>query len=149
MLVEKGDKVRIERAALLAPSNVKDSDDPIVEIFEYWPKGDQNIRVTGKFGFTDYDNGVTADGVTPELIKWCCKKLAIKELPGMMSSTWMEEHLRGRVKTEKTRDQSVTLADPYTYKYGGALGPGGVLTGDPTVDTILSQFRRPIAAWGV
>jgi hypothetical protein len=131
----------VREQSIITPS------DPDLEIFEYWPKGDQNIRVTGKFGFTDYDAG-TPDGVTPELIKWACKKLAIKELPGMAEEEWDEEHVRSRIKTEKTRDQSITLAKPYTMK-GGALGPGGVLTGDPTIDAVLSMFRRPIAARGV
>lgn len=122
--------------------------DPDLEIYDYWPKGNRNIRITGKFGFTDYD-GVTADGITPKLIKWACRRLAAKELPNMTSPLWEEEHLRGRALSEKTRDQAITLAEPYTYTRGGALGPGGVLTGDPEIDSVLSLYRRPIASRGV
>lgn len=124
-----------------------EDEDPEYGYVTYWPTGTRNVRVTGKFGYTDYDGGITEDGVTPELIKWACRRIAIKELPGMGSELWDEEHMRSRVLTEKTRDQSITLGKATTLS-GGALGPGGVLTGDPAIDAVLSLFRRPIATRG-
>lgn len=114
----------------------------------YWWKGTQNVRVTGKFGFTEYDGGVTPEGVTPDLIKWACRKLAIKELAPMSDPEWDEDHARARIRMEKTRDQSIAFASPYQYKHGGS-GVGRVLTGEPVVDAVLSSFVRPPAARGV
>lgn len=114
----------------------------------YWNDYTQNVRVTGTFGFTDPDG--TATGKTPDLIKWACMRLAIKELPGMASEEWDELHERSRVTTEKTRDQSITIAKPYSYETGSGGQPGsGVLTGDHLVDYVLSMYRRPPAAAGV
>lgn len=119
---------------------------PEQEIVSYWPKGTQNVRVTGSFGFTDPDG--TATGKTPDLIKWACLRLAIKELPGMASDSWDEVHARSRIKTEKTRDQSITLGNALTLS-GGALGTGRVMTGDPAIDAVLSLYAKPPAFWGV
>lgn len=119
-------------------------------LYSYWWEGEKNVRVTGKFGFTDYDTGDTPDpdGVTPPLIAWACKRLAIRELPGMATPEWDEMRERDRIRGEKTRDQSITLGESTTTARGG-YGTGQVLTGDSSVDAVLSLYRRPVAARGI
>lgn len=98
-----------------------------------FPKGVQNIRVKGVFGYTEADGSPT--GRTPILIREVCKRLVIRELPLLSEISQREDvDRRHRLLSERTRDQSYTLDRPTLY---------GAFTGDPTIDNILIQFKRP------
>lgn len=117
---------------------------------DVWPSGHQNIKITGTFGFTDWD-AVEAHGVVPALIQDVCERLVIRDLPpdpsaGSASPTdpaWYEAWMRsqGRVTKEKVRDQEID------YAPAGAVdgNQSGVITGDPMIDMILLMHMKPIA----
>lgn len=133
-----------------------DRDDPRIEIVRdlsihgytlgtelaWWWEGRQNIRVVGFFGYTDYDG--TTYGKTPDLIKHLCKLVVTREL-AQLSDTDGRDDSRGRsrVKSHKTRHQTITWSD------GGASGTVlskmamGLWTGDPEIDSLISMYRRP------
>lgn len=98
-----------------------------------FPPGSRNVRVTGLFGYTDFDGSPT--GCTPLLIREVCKRLVAREIP-LLGDTGRREDAQRRYRLiqEKTRDQSYTL---------DKLQLHGALTGDPEIDTILIQFKRP------
>lgn len=105
-----------------------------------WPRGQQNIRLQGEFGYTDYDG--TAQGKTPDLICHVCKLMAIRQLPGMADTTGREDAALGwRVTEHKTRDQAIKFAAPDATKQGRAAV--GLYTGDPEIDQVLLMYRRP------
>jgi hypothetical protein len=131
-----------------------DRDAPRVEIaqaFDYtsplyaeglrvWPRGQQNVRLIGTFGYTEYDG--TVDGKTPELIQHACRLLVLRELPLLTDEEDRDDIRNGwRLKQVKTRDQSISWASPA----GMTLGRTGVgqFSGDPEIDTIIMGFRRP------
>jgi hypothetical protein len=98
-----------------------------------WPKGQQNVRVQGVFGYTEPDGSPT--GRTPELIRHATKLLVMRELPLLGHVDAREDaQRRFRISSERTRDQSYTLE---------ALRLQGAFTGDPEIDTILAAFSRP------
>jgi hypothetical protein len=92
------------------------------------------VHVTGLFGYTDPAGSPT--GETPRLIREVCKRLVARELP-LLSETGKREDAqrRFRLVQEKTRDQSYTL---------DRLHLTGALTGDPEIDALLIQFKRPV-----
>lgn len=104
-----------------------------------FPLGQQNIRIVGTFGYTDFDG--TGSGMTPDLIRRACVLLTVRELPALASADRDDMRNRWRISELKTRDQ--------TIKYGSTsrsdLGPAGVgiYTGDPEIDQILLRYRRP------
>lgn len=107
----------------------------------HFPRGRQNVHVSGVFGFTEYDG--TPMGKTPDLIRYVCLLLVRRmssptsdPYGGAAANAW-------RTIREKTRDQSVDFADPSGAgaKSGSALL--GAFTGDPEIDTILAMFCRP------
>lgn len=102
-----------------------------------FPFGQQNIQVSGLFGYTDWDGSAT--GKTPDLIRHACKLLVVKELGRMSRSAERgEARNRYRVVSEGTRDQNYSLE---------ALGArvGAFFSGDPEIDNILAYFQRPPA----
>ena len=111
-----------------------------------WPKGSQNLKVVGTFGYTDPDG--SAFGRTPELIKFACVMLVVKGLTkvGSIDANWAAQN-RYRIETERTRDQEI--------RYGPVLGRGVLnprytgFSGDSEIDNILIQFCRPFEARGV
>jgi len=116
-----------------------------------WPKGFQNIQLTGSFGYTDYDpslGGLNPPGVTPPMIRELCERLCLRDLPsspgmaiaGPNDPSWYERWMRsqGRVTQEKVRDQSISYAAPGSYD-GNITG---VITGDPWIDMMLLQFSK-------
>jgi hypothetical protein len=106
-----------------------------------WPKGQQNIKVIGQFGYTDYDEGVTAEGVTPDGIKQLCVYLVMPELPGMYDIDAREDFTRRTsIRQMKTRDQSITFGGSETPLT--ALASKG-LTGNPEIDRLILFYRRP------
>lgn len=99
-----------------------------------FPCGVHHVRVAGLFGYTDPDGSPT--GETPRLIREACKRLVARELP-LLSETGQREDAQHRFRLiqEKTRDQSYTL---------DRLHLTGALTGDPEIDSLLIQFKRPV-----
>lgn len=103
-----------------------------------FPVGQQNIRVVGTFGYTDYDG--TPFGRTPLLIEEACKLLCIRDLaPKFTADPTDEAFTAHRIIEMKTRDQSVKFANPSDL---GAAGPGP-FTGDRRIDDILLMYRAP------
>lgn len=96
-------------------------------------RGNQNIEVSGVFGYTDPDGSPT--GKTPRLINHVCKLLCVRELPKLGNVESRDESmLRGRVTSLRTRDQQITF---------NATKAGVGWTGDPAIDTIIARYRRP------
>lgn len=103
-----------------------------------FPEGQQNVTITGVFGYTDYD-GANVQGKTPELIKHATKLIVIRELDRMTQiGARFDAQNRHRLTSERTRDQAYTLE---------ALGNlrGYSFTGDPQIDNILANYLRPPA----
>lgn len=99
-----------------------------------FPRGQQNVTITGFFGFTEYDG--SAKGRTPELIKHACKLLVFREIDKMArTGARFDRQNRSRITSERTRDQAYTL--------GPSALTAGLLTGDPEIDSILAMFVRP------
>ncbi len=99
-----------------------------------FPKGTQNVRVTGTFGYTDPDG--TATGCTPILIGEACRRMTIRQLPRKAT---LIAGAGGPIKREKTREQEQEFGDP------AKLAIQGAFTGDPEIDMILARYRRPMA----
>lgn len=102
-----------------------------------FPYGQQNVQVTGAFGYTDPDpDTLNTLGDTPALIRHVTKLLALREVPKIVKNSDEREEsmLRWRILSERTRDQQYQLADPRP----------GAFTGDNEIDTILARFQRPM-----
>jgi len=99
----------------------------------FFPHGTQNIRIKGLFGYTEADGSHT--GRTPLLIRDVCKRLVVRDLPLLSDAGQREDaQKRWRLIEEKTRDQSYKL-DKLVLR--------GAFTGDPAIDNVLVQFKRP------
>jgi hypothetical protein len=101
-----------------------------------WPKGTQNVEITGIFGYTDPDG--TPMGQTPDGICMACQLMVIRlflepfgDGNGDAANSW-------RVTEHKTRDQSIKFADPSSLGSAGV----GAFTGDPQIDRILAMYSR-------
>jgi hypothetical protein len=103
-----------------------------------FPVGQQNIKVTGVFGYTDYDG--SPNGSTPVLIEQVCKMLVMRMLQPMYTADPTSEAVVGhRVIEMKTRDQTIKLAGPEKTWAAGSWP----YTGDPAIDQIIMSFRAP------
>lgn len=108
--------------------------------------GDPQLYLaTGLFGYTDPD-GRSFAGVTPRGIVEATKRLAVAglvQLGGASGAVVGSGSGSSVVKSESTRDQSVT------YETGGSLttkvgqGAIGELTGDAVTDQLLARYVRP------
>lgn len=105
-----------------------------------FPDGQQNVRVTGTFGYTEYDG--TTSGKTPALLTHLCVLLVSRELEPI-SDGYARSGRRDfwRVVQDKTRDQSITLSRPMASP--AALLARGMLTGDQEIDSLILAFRKP------
>lgn len=101
-------------------------------------RGEANIEVEGRFGFTEGDG--TPEGRTPLAIRRACMLMVLRGLPLLSSADSDDAKNRWRILEERTRDQS--------YKLNKSSGAGEI-TGDPEIDGILMRYRRPIALGGV
>lgn len=100
-----------------------------------FPRGVQNIQITGYFGYTDPDG--TSSGKTPDLINQACMMMVVRDLPKLANTEARDEQaMRGRMTSLRTRDQSITWAAP-------GIKAQSPWTGDPTIDGIIASFRRP------
>jgi hypothetical protein len=113
-----------------------------------WPHGEQNIWVTGVFGYSEPtpDPGTTVgEGVSigemPRELGNVIMALSLRELKDpTYSSAGM--HSPGSVRKQKTRDQEIQYGGP---GQGGASGiSSSEMTGDPLLDRILLKFTAPL-----
>ena len=109
--------------------------------FDLFPRGRQNIEITGTFGYTDWDG--TPEGKTPDLIEHAAKLMVIRQLP-LLSATDDREDAAGArpIVSIKTRDQEVRYASPNANPV--PFQSAGHFTGVPEIDNILAMFVRPI-----
>jgi hypothetical protein len=100
--------------------------------------GQQNVRMTGWFGYTDPDGSPL--GKTPDLISYVCILMAMQSVrpawKNFGSSSGSGSH--GNLIQERTRDQTVW------YETGVDASFKAGITGDPTIDQILSRFMAPM-----
>ncbi|NUP12889.1 MAG: hypothetical protein HOW73_43170 [Polyangiaceae bacterium] len=110
-----------------------------------WPRGFQNLTVSGAFGFTDRGSPhcPNAHGIVPPGLRRLCMLLIKRDLAPLASEDHDATVSAGRILSESTRDQSVTFA---------ALGSGSSgrgfaadITGDPEIDGLIALYRAPIA----
>lgn len=102
-----------------------------------WPRGRQNISVEGSFGYTDPPG---PPGTTPEDIKRACLLLVVQDLPKLGDlDARLENFLRTRLISEKTRDQSQAYGTPRSS------GARGYLTGNEEIDQLLEHYMAPLA----
>lgn len=99
-----------------------------------WPRGRQNVYLTGVFGYTEPDGSFV--GGTPMLIQEATRMLIFKNLKKMSLRVGVPSTA---VIQETTKDQTVIFAQP---------GAGGdnrarMFTGDPDIDMLLLGFIRP------
>lgn len=117
-----------------------------------WPKGSQNIQITGVFGYTelgpDDPVGETAErsqiplsqGEIPEDIRDVCIRLVARNLPALSDDEAIEDATRAHQLTAvETRDQKI--------QWGGggrssSSASSSGSTGDPVIDNILSRYMR-------
>jgi hypothetical protein len=97
-----------------------------------WPRGQQNVRIVGVFGYTEPDGSWC--GRTPDMIQMATRLLCFryKSRPGTDDRD--DATKRGRLISEHTKDQGYQLAN--ISMFAG-------YTGDPEVDGILASFTRP------
>jgi len=128
-----------------------DRQNPLLEVYQnlrdelrfslglkVFPIGQQNVKVTGVFGYTDHDGSV--NGATPLLIEEACKMMVMRMLEPLYAADPTSDALVGhRVVEMKTRDQTVKLASPEKSYLPGSWP----YTGDQRIDQILMSFRAP------
>ncbi|GAB1376887.1 hypothetical protein MASR1M48_17390 [Lactococcus petauri] len=102
----------------------------------YFPKGRQNIRIDGTFGYTEYD------GSTPVMIKRALMLMVMRDKELLASNRRNASLLRGlsgRLQSESTDGHSYSLAVPTP-----SAGATPYFTGDDEIDHILHSFVRPM-----
>lgn len=124
---------------------------PVLYPLSWFPRGTQNIEITGIFGYTDFDDGATlwTDGVTPvgktpDVINAVCIMLVARDLlPLTDLQNRNAQALAARITQERTRDQSVS----YSANVAGSLstssfGPG--IAGNTEIKAMLAPYRRQL-----
>lgn len=101
-----------------------------------FPAYEQNVRVEGIFGYTDPDG--THLGKTPDAIRRATMLLVQRRLPSLADTDAAFDAQEGhRVKRIKTRDQEI--------EYDQRLVAGTLaITGDPTIDRLLTPFMSAL-----
>lgn len=111
-----------------------DRNNPKVVYCDGYPKGKQNVEVTGSFGYTE------ADGKTPALIKRAAMQLVIRDIPKLTDNEAQEDRKRARIISETTDKHSYTLAQ---------LASNGEWSGDAEIDNALYFYMAPPRAGSV
>jgi len=101
-----------------------------------WPRGKQNVQVTGVWGYTDPDGSPA--GETPREIVRVTMALVYRNLPTLTSADRDDRRWGSLVTGQTVRDQSISRKAPSDLK-GASTG----FTGDAEIDTVLVRFRRP------
>lgn len=101
-------------------------------------EGEQNVRISGWFGYTEADG--SPFGKVPDLISYVCVLMALREVRPKWAnfSGGSGSGSHGNLIQERTRDQTVW------YETGSDASFKAGITGDPTIDQILSQFIAPM-----
>lgn len=105
-----------------------------------WPKGHQNVQLAGVFGFTDPTGAPLSQGRLPPAINMACRLLVVREIELLASPDRVASRRQNDIRSETTRDQSVTYGD----RRGAASRPQYGTTGDPEIDAILARYRPPM-----
>jgi len=105
-----------------------------------WPKGPLNVRLVGVFGFTDPTGAPMSQGRLPPSINQACRLLVVRELEALASPDRVASRRENDIRSETTRDQSVT----YGERRGSSAAATYGSTGDPEIDAILARFRPPM-----
>ncbi len=148
--VSNGANYRIYNRHLRGLTDPDDRDNPRLELYDYtygghggfvfggyrFPEGRQNIRIRGVFGYTEADG--TPFGGIPLLLRGAATSLAMRYLASKATSSGAS--YPGAIKSESTREQSVTYA---VSDNNPAFV--GQITGDPLVDQVLLMLRAPAA----
>lgn len=120
-------------------------------IHSRFPTGRLIVKLVGVFGFTELHTGDSvgetaeasqvplSQGHTPYLIERAVMLLVVKDMPQLVD-TGFRQDLRSRwaLTSEKTADQSYTLASP------ASIGQTGGWTGDPEIDMLISMFAYSV-----
>jgi hypothetical protein len=131
----------------LQPDDREDSRIEMRSYYNQWPKyrgylpyGQRNVKVVGKFGYTDYDGGVTPDGITPLDIAHACRLLALREFPRMGNFDERRVRQHGyRVSAETSEGANYVTQRMEMGSYSG----------DPEIDRIIQRYKRPMALGSV
>lgn len=106
--------------------------------YRKFPFDSKNVKVTGKFGYRDYDP-MNPQGKVPLMLKQAALMLISRFIEGT-GTPYSQAHWRAHeLKTKRTRNQ--------TCEYESAITEGrifGGLTGDVYIDRILSLFTSPL-----
>jgi hypothetical protein len=103
-----------------------------------FPWGEQNVVITGAFGYTDPDG--SPFGVTPASLQEVVRILAYREVMDPTGTDYTLWHASSVTKA-RTRDQELQFGTGGGG--GGGAASGGYLTGDPRLDDILVNLMRP------
>lgn len=107
-----------------------------------WRRGVQNLRLSGVFGYTDFDPRSPV-GVTPDLIRTATIMLVVRNyLPLADVEGRLEQQNAWRVNDIRTRDQSISYGPRAGASSGTGTG-GVVFSGDPDIDALLENFVAP------
>lgn len=102
-------------------------------------EGQQNIRVSGLFGYTDFDG--TSTGKTPDLIARATRMIAFQNMAPLSDpDASFDAANSNNIRRLKTRDQEVEYQNK---KLVGGLTEGP-FTGDIRIDNLLLMFMRPM-----
>lgn len=108
-------------------------------LYRHWPAGKQNISVKGVFGYTE-PNGTPTGGV-PQRVAVAVRMLAMMNLPVLSDvDARMDAGQAWQTVSERTRDQSISRFSGVDAASRAAVI--GAVTGSPTLDRILVQYRR-------
>jgi hypothetical protein len=115
-----------------------------------FPYGNQNLQVTGVFGYTDPDpdpnNGQVLIGHTPyDLARACGGIIARRSRDASMSSP--STTMPGAITSMRTRHQSISFGS--SGGSSGIVGGSSDLTGDPAIDAIILRYAKPSAFMAV
>lgn len=111
-----------------------------------WPVGEQNITVTGIFGYTDPDFP-SPTGKTPDLIRRACVLMVLADYAPRASASSSSSSSAITVSSsqyileERTRDQSVKYSDPSSSVGARAASAATAWTSDPEINMILDMYR--------
>lgn len=96
----------------------------------YFPKGSLTVHMEGVFGYTDPDG--TEFGMTPDLIRRCCRMLVERDLRlDVDACEKFNDKVRYRIIGDREGNHSVTLNQIWLK---------GAFTGDAEIDQILQMF---------
>lgn len=109
-----------------------------------WPRGLQNLAISGVFGFTEPTAATCMVGTVPRAVRLACVRLAVLELELLASPDRGASRRQGDITSEGTRDQRVTYGDRQSSSGIARVVPAYGSTGDAEVDAMLGRFRPPI-----